>query len=531
MKNIFRSFSAILTVLALFSCTEAEEARFIESDTVSLDIAAYGTGNLELSIRSNVNWILESPEWIRASTDFGRGDDLVTLSFKDNLNEEIRNGEIRISGGGALDGNGAVLAIPVSQKAYDVDEYLAYLDTCEVIGGIPDDAEFAAFIRAANLGYNLRRWTGENGEVALLSDVDLTWSSVDWQVLVNKTNVTNSANSCDLNNQHKFTGVFDGQNHKITGFNPTVAMKNSDSFGLFTVAEGAVIKNLEVTGSVNVSASGQADAGMLVGTAKNVTISNVKVSGSIISAGTTKADERFAVGGLCGYAFGTADKPTVIENCVSDVVAQVTCGSNKKNGATGAMYGGIVAFATGPNEAGEFVRVSSCVNDGDMTVTLGRCSGLVATANAGVLIENSTNNGNQVNSIANGRLGNLVCYLAKNCSMVNCVNNGNMETTTTYSGTVGGMVALIQNANASIVGGGNYGTIKTAPDLSYYGLIGANLHTFKEIKDVKVGGALWLGGQQVAITSGNFMDYIGKYTDENKSMITGCSYVNSSATE
>ena len=156
------------------------------------------------------------------------------------------------------------------------------------------------------------------------------------------------------------------------------------------------------------------------------------------------------------------------------------------------MYGGIVGFATGPNAAGEFVKICNCENNGDMNVTLGRCSGIVATAHAGVTIENCTNNGSQSNAIANGRLGNITCFLAKNGKVITCVNNGALR------------------------------TYETAAN---YGMIVSYIDKFKEIKDVKVGGELWIGGEQVEMNETNFMDYFGVHSsDANKAKVKDCTF-------
>lgn len=529
MKNILKSFIAALVAFSFFSCTKADEEKYISTDILAIDqLAAYEIETVEVQITSNVNWIMELPNWVMSSMECGSGDAKITLSFKDNMNESARTGTIRISGGGSYDGNGVAHTITVSQNAYDVTEYLQYLETCEVLGGIPDEAEFAQFIRAANLGYPLRRWTdAATGEILLMSDIDLTNTSVDWQFALNKTNVSNTANGCTPNNNNKFTGKFNGQNHKITGFNPSVKLQNSDSFGLFNVAEGASIRNLILSGAMNVYATGQSDVGMLVGTAKNVTVENVTVSGTIASTGISVTDERFCIGGVCGFAYGTAASPTVFDHCTSEIAVQAVGGKNVKYGATAAMYGGIVGFATGPNAAGEFVKICNCENNGDMTVTLGRCSGIVATAYAGVTIQDCVNNGSQANAIANGRLGNITCFLAKNGKVTDCVNNGDLETTNEfYSGTIGGLVALIQDSNAEISGGGNYGALRTYDTAANYGMIVSYIDTFKKIEDVKVGGELWINGEQVEMNETNYMDYFGKHSsDANKSKVTGCTFV------
>lgn len=512
MKQIFKSIVALLCCGAIFASCEQEAPKAeMSADLTSIEVEAQNPEEVAVTLTANTSWLLTTPKWVTASATYGSGDAILIFTVESNYKNETtstqsRKGEIQISGGGALTGKGVVITIPVTQQGY------TYVDPNPSLGGIPDVDEFVDFIKAANSGGPLKRWTNDNGDVVLLADIDLSNANIDWQKMADDTEVTNGNNSCEVLGT-PFTGVFDGDNHKITGFNPTVELGANKTFGLFCAVRGATIKNVELEGTMNISATGQADAGMLVGTAYNSTISNVKVNGSLVSTGTTKSN-RFSLGGICGYAFSENDVNTVIDGATVNVEVNAVGGTNLSNGGAGAMYGGIVGFATAVNAADKsIVIVKNCVNNGNMNVTLGRCSGIVATANTGTTMQDCTNNGNQVNKITDGRLGNIVCNMAHYTKMINCVNNGDIDATAEgYKGTVGGLLALTGSETClEITGGGNYGTIRTVSTVGekYRGLLWANHNRKTPTSGLVASGRLFIDGVEVEINASNYMQYLG----------------------
>lgn len=512
MKQIFKSIVALLCCGAIFASCEQEAPKAeMSADLTSIEVEAQNPEEVAVTLTANTSWLLTTPKWVSASATYGSGNTILIFTVEPNYKNETtstlaRQGEIKISGGGALTGKGVVITIPITQEGY------TYVDPNPSLGGIPDVDEFVDFIKAANSGGPLKRWTAENGDVVLLADINLSNANIDWQKMADDTEVTNGNNSCEVLGT-PFTGVFDGDNHKITGFNPTVELGANKTFGLFCAVRGATIKNVELEGTMNISATGQADAGMLVGTAYNSTISNVKVNGSLVSTGTTKSN-RFSLGGICGYAFSENDVNTVIDGATVNVEVNAVGGTNLSNGGAGAMYGGIVGFATAVNAADKsIVIVKNCVNNGNMNVTLGRCSGIVATANTGTTMQDCTNNGNQVNKITDGRLGNIVCNMAHYTKMINCVNNGDIDATAEgYKGTVGGLLALTGSETClEITGGGNYGTIRTVSTVGekYRGLLWANHNRKTPTSGLIASGRLFIDGVEVEINASNYMQYLG----------------------
>lgn len=392
-------------------------------------------------------------------------------------------------------------------------------------GGIDTAAEFLAFLQAVNAGTSLAEYMNANGEVLLKANLDLSSiTNAQWQAIADGTSVNNANNDCTIA-AGAFTGTFNGNSKKITGFNPTVSLAAGKTFGLIPILNGATVKDLQVSGAMKLSATGVADAGMLCGTAFNSTVQNVTVSGTLNSTGTTAA-VRFSLGGLAGFACAKDSKNTVFSSCTSSVAVTAVGGSNTANGATCAMYGGIIGFATTPKNITSRVKVTSCINNGNMNVTLGRCSGIVATANCGVEMSSCTNNGDQVNAIANGRIANICCNISLDCSAKNCVNNGDIEATAaTYGGTVGGMFALCGDDSVVIEGGGNYGTVKVPSTATYKGLLSAQITKCTSVKNVTISGKMYVGGTLQSITASNYMDYVGTIAASYSSKVTGLTYV------
>jgi len=99
-----------------------------------------------------------------------------------------------------------------------------------------------------------------------------------------------------------FTGVFDGNDHKILN----LSIDSVEVFvGLFGRVESGEVKNLAVEGGFVVS--GDWSVGLLVGTNHDGVISNCHATGTVIGEGF--------VGGLCGgNGYG------IISNCHTDVV-------------------------------------------------------------------------------------------------------------------------------------------------------------------------------------------------------------------
>ena len=380
---------------------------------------------------------------------------------------------------------------------------------------------------------------------ALTTDIDL--DGEDWTPIgfdhEGSANTGNSNNACSPGKT--FRGTFDGQNHEIQNFNPTVALANGKTYGFFGAIREATIKNLKFTNvdvTYGAADGAAADAGILAGTiGYGSTVENITIDGQLTSTGTATDNKRLALGGIAGFAFAGPDKESVIhdtfiKNCTVTLNISGDSGSNTKSGATCVHAGALAGFSTvNANDSEARVTFENCtVQASTINITCGRASGLVAAATAGTTLTGCVSYANINNGFTNGRIGGLVCMQGPNSALVNCENRGNV-TTTNNKTTTGGMVALIQGAGAYIQGGGNYGNVTTnfATDGSgrdFYGLVGANLNNFVKIDGVTVSGKLYKNGGStlIDVTAENFIDnnYIGWWNNaENKAKITNCTYV------
>ena len=517
VKLICASFTSLMLV---FSCMKEAKQITFSSDPAALnEVPCKDPDDQVLNLTTNANWIVVTPSWVKADPVFGSGSAIVSFKVEstyinDKTDVAPRSGEIVFSGGGKS------YVVPISQLGYTVP-----YDPSASIGGIPDVDEFMKFVQAVNENEGITRWQNANREVELLADINLS-EYQEWTPIGCVESVTNGNYAGGYAGGTPFKGVFNGGGHTIRGFKPTIKVTENGTFGLFGVLEGATVKDLNLETEFVISAKAQADAGVLVGTAISSTIQNVKVSGKITSAGTETDNKRFALGGIAGFVFNTGDGISLIKDCTVSLTVNADCGSNTKNGATAAMYGGVAGFVTTSqdNSANDIV---GCVNNGEINAKLGRCSGIVATANFGGHFKDCTNNAHQMNTFVNGRIGNVISVLYKNAVTDGLVNNGNL--TTTASDTHAGAIVGFFNDDAIVMRGGkNTGTV-IAANTNQRGLIGANISKFAEISGVTVSGKLGTykedgNHDMVDVNAGNFEQYIGAVSDANRAKISGLTW-------
>ena len=222
-----------------------------------------------------------------------------------------------------------------------------------------------------------------------------------------------------------------------------------------------------------------------------------------------------------------------IRNC--EVTAEVTLdgGANLANSATCVMYGGIAAFSTNIKDDSRN-HIENCVNNGTMNVKIGRCSGICPTANYGTYIEHCTNNASQVNTIDNGRVGQICCNLSVNSHVIDCVNTGDLTTTGSET-TTAAIVALLGDDTVYVEGGErtmNTGTILGC-NAKYLSLLNANNNKFDHVSNVILSGKLGLykadgNHEMYAVSSSNIMENIGYINAAYASKVTNITYVSPS---
>ena len=144
-----------------------------------------------------------------------------------------------------------------------------------------------------------------------------------------------------------YSGIFDGQGHKISGFNAT----SSGKFGLFGVTSGAFIKNLSVDGTLTVT--GGTGSG-IIGWASGTSVSNVH---STLAIAVTEGGTHHVAG-----VVGSAQGNNTISGCTFAGSLTVVTGNNDN-------FAGVVSYLGND-------RVEYCANYGTITYAdLGCCAG------------------------------------------------------------------------------------------------------------------------------------------------------------
>ena len=122
MKKIFKSIVALLCCgVVLASCEQEVAPVELSADLTSIEVEAQNPAEVSVNLSANTSWLLTAPKWVTPSATYGSGNTILTFAFESNYKNETtstlaRQGEIIISGGGALTGKGAVVTIPVTRR-------------------------------------------------------------------------------------------------------------------------------------------------------------------------------------------------------------------------------------------------------------------------------------------------------------------------------------------------------------------------------------------------------------------------------
>jgi len=240
------------------------------------------------------------------------------------------------------------------------------------------------------------------GKTAVL-DADLDLGNEEW------TPIGPGSRSGRNGDGTGFVGVFDGQNHSISGLKLSGECSGKVAHGLFGLIKGGEIRNFSVSGSVNMpkcSCAGLAagvisDGGVIRGVTTYGTVHGESgvggVVGRILAKGRVLSSTNnvaitsvgYNVGGIVGAAYYTADgqniEDCVVSNCVNK--ANVIAGSQSAGGIVGLSIASIrncvnygKVFGGGGNSFGGIVgnqkgygEVVGCVNYGEVGKTFGHC--------------------------------------------------------------------------------------------------------------------------------------------------------------
>lgn len=192
------------------------------------------------------------------------------------------------------------------------------------------------------------------------------------------------------NGQRAYTGTFDGQGHTVSGLYIT-SLGGRQKLGLFGVAQDAVIENLTVRGSIELTGVKSYD----------------------MTAG-------YIIGGLLGSGEVKDGKSVTIRNCVSQVDISVSFVNDQK--AQRASVSGLVGRLSGSGSH----EITDCRNEGRVYTSFE--PGAYYLGGFG----------------GDGGQGGIVGFIDASARLERCVNTG-----TVYAGRAAGVGGIVGNAGAN----------------------------------------------------------------------------------
>ncbi len=287
----------------------------------------------------------------------------------------------------------------------------------------------------------------------------------------------NSWTPIGSDDNHAFTGTFDGGNHTISGL---YIDSSSEYAGLFGYVSGAgTVKNLTVSGTV--TGNGNYTGGIVGwnnGTVSNCT-NNVNVTGNGSGAATY-------TGGVVGYNYGST---STVSDCTN--AGTVSGSSNRTGGVVGLNEGSVTnCDNTGTVSGSEYDTggvvglnakgtVTNCYNTG--VVNGGRFAGGVVGYNYGSTstVTNSYNTGTVSNCYNTGAIrgggfsaGGVVGMNASIATIESCYNTGNVDGTGVHTGGVAGCNASDIDTGVAITNSYNTGAVTGSTYTG--GIVGSN---------------------------------------------------------
>lgn len=397
----------------------------------------------------------------------------ITEGIKEAISESTDNiiTLMIYSAGGGNDASSVFAGGLFDRPSLTITESSATLPDSALITEINNVQDLERFAEIVSGGNN---YTGKT--VTLKKDIDLSGKynqdSESW--------ITIGTSDSDVG-MKAFAGIFDGENHTISGL--YINEKNPVQ-GLFGAVTGTV-QNLSVEGEVNGSSivgsiaawssgkivnchsnviiKAEREAGGIVGTLSNGgNISNCSNSGSI----EVKDKETYA-GGIAGNNNGGE-----IFNCSNsgNIMNGVNGFRNKLGGIVGYLDSGEVSNSYNTGSVRSETEYSTYVADETQNYT----GGITGYSDHGI-ITNCHNKGEVYNAV--DYAGGIAGYLHSQDQVSKCYNEGNVYGKSYVGGIVGNNDSEVLNCynKGAIIGTGNYiggivGYLSTGNITSCYGI-------------------------------------------------------------
>ena len=245
----------------------------------------------------------------------------------------------------------------------------------------------------------------------LMSDIDLT----DW---IEENNPSNGWQPVGVSSS-AFKGIFDGNNHTISGL--TINRPSTENVGFFGYIDAATIKNLTVKGNVE----GGTHVGGICGAAVTGTFSNCH----FIQKGNVAVKAKVKdAGGIIGY--------------LSAKLTMSNCSFNGDIQGSDGSYGGLVGCCASS------VTLSNSQAKGN--ITAGGCvGGLIGYADGTLDVASNAYNGKIIGTglYTGGIVGYI--YTKEQVSLQNCIATATVQGNDNVGGVVGGYqrMALTEASN------------------------------------------------------------------------------------
>lgn len=349
-----------------------------------------------------------------------------------------------------------------------------------------------------------------------------------------------ASSACPLK---EFKGIFDGNNHTVTiNYDGAASVA-----GLFGSVQGTV-RNVKVTGVMNMTASDSYIFGGIAANADNASFENCVSSLNIHTKGEDASS--VSIGGIAGVSSGT----TFFTSCGNtgkisyEGAVALTCGgilaSNVSDGGrltftgctsscaieysgestawnyVGGIIGKPVSKTISSNEGQDYrLTLDKCSYSGEFKVLGGgkiRAGMLAAFSNASFLIKDCTASGSLVNENSTKRdfvAAAMIGFIEKNVEglISGCEFSGKVESCAGSNNYIGGIMG--NTADNSIVVCDNCKTTSSSfvgsDSVKSIGMIAARLKTAGcTIKDCRVAGSINNAGKRITITKDNLEDWM-----------------------
>lgn len=240
-----------------------------------------------------------------------------------------------------------------------------------------------------------------DANAVLTADIDMAdLIAMDGWTAIGNWASTDNGNAC-------YKGHFNGQGHKITGFNAT---STHNYYGIFGVISSCLIENFSVYGTLTNTTTTAGVCGY--GRDETPTVRNVH---SYLNINNTRVGSR--LGGILGTSHNGS---VIVDRCTYSGTMDGNDNGNNGN------YGGIVGYVNNANTA--HLKITNCLFDGQLINTAGTPGGCTfggmagyVGANPDVTITNCLSIGT-VQSAVTGQFYGAVKH--NTCSIINSFYQG-----------------------------------------------------------------------------------------------------------